>query len=396
MSKKIAMDDKFDIAENVCYDVSKEKRSASNKNVSFKKKYFILATCIVILLLASVAALSVIALVQAVKIRSELNELQENSSVYSTLVGNQIDQRMISNIEMKLEDYFLNNISRISEMLNNLPIFSSWADDISINVSLKLEDFILNNISRVLNNLPIFSSCADALQKLPFSTSGYQLIWHNAGSLALVYCDMTLSCGGVTGGWRRTVYINTAISGTHCPSELTNRNDPSSCIKIGSAPGCSSVKYPSSGISYSRICGGINGRQAGIPDAFRRDDGTSNQTLEQNYVDGVSLTYGSSPRTHIWTFATGTGNVGDYCPYCDIERPGYIDNDYSCDMNDRCTNGEVCSSEVLWNGSQCVGGKMFYKELQQRTTEDIEMRVCRDQPDSDEDILITFVELYVQ
>ena len=341
MSKKIAMDNNFAIAENVCYEyISTEKRSASNKNVSFKKKYFILVTCIVILLLASVTALSVIALVQAVKI----------SSV------DQIDQRMLSNIEIKLEDYFLNNISRI------------------------------------LNNLPIFSSCADALQKLPFSTSGYQLIWHNAGSLALVYCDMTLSCDGVTGGWRRIAYINTAISGTHCPSELTNRNDPSSCIKSGSAPGCSSVKYPSSGISYSRICGRINGRQAGIPDAFRRDDGTSNQTLEQNYVDGVSLTYGSNPRTHIWTFATGTGS----CGFCDIERPGYIENDYFCEITRRCTNGVVCSPTVLWDGSQCSGDKMFYKELQQRTTEDIEMRVCRDQPNYDEDILITFIELYVQ
>ena len=360
MSKKIAMDDKFDIAENVCYEyVSTVKRSASNKNVSFKKKFFILATCIVIFLLALVAALSVIALVQAVKIRSELNELQENSSVYSTLVRNQIDQRILSNIEIKLEDYVLNNISRISEMLNNLLIFSS---------------------------------CTDALQKLPFSTSGYQLIWHNAGSLALVYCDMTLSCGGVTGGWRRMAYINTAISGTHCPSELTNRIDPSSCIKSGSAPGCSSVKYPSNGISYSRICGRINGRQAGVPDAFRSDARPSNQTLEQNYVDGVSLTYGSSPRTHIWTLATGTGD----CTFCDNDRPGYIDNDYSCEINGICSNGEVCSTKVLWNGSQCVGGKMFYRVLQQRTTEDIEMRVCRDQPTLDEDILITFVELYVQ
>ena len=317
-----------------------------------------MATCTVILLLALVAALSVIALVQAVKTRSELNELQENSSVYSTLVRNQIDQRILSN--MKLGDYVLNNISRISEMLNNLPIFSS---------------------------------CADALQKLPLSTSGYQLIWRN-DSIALTYCDMTLSCGGVTGGWRRMAYINTAISGTHCPSELTNKNNPPSCIKSGSAPGCSSVKYPSSGISYSRICGRINGRQSGVPDAFQdhSDDRPSNPTLEQNYVDGVSLTYGSSPRTHIWTFALGNGD----CTVCNLERPGYIENDYSCEVNNPCPTGEVCSTKVLWNGSQCVGGKMFYKELQQHTTEDIEMRVCRDQPNSDEDILITFVELYVQ
>ena len=29
-----------------------------------------------------------------------------------------------------------------------------------------------------------------------------------------------------------------------------------------------------------------------------------------NYVDGVSITYGSAPRKHIWTYATGL-----YLPY---------------------------------------------------------------------------------
>ena len=376
---------------NIGDDYNLETSSANNKKINFKHKCFIVSICALILLLTSLAVLTVIALVQVVKVRSELDQLQDNSSLNPfTQVKNQIDQSLLTKIG------FLEKKASLIARNSSMEIINQLSNEISNNISADLEDFYIRNISKVLElltNLPIFSSCADALQKFPFSTSGYQLIWHN-GSFALVYCDMTLSCGGVTGGWRRMAYINTAISGTLCPSELTNRNDPSSCIKSGSAPGCSSVKYPSNGISYSRICGRVNGLEVGIPDAFQDHsvDRPTNATLEENYVDGVSLTYGSNPRTHIWTLAIGTGN----CAVCNNERPGYIENDYSCEINDGCVNAEVCSTKVLWNGNQCVGGKMFYKELQQRTTEDIEMRVCRDQSNSDEDILITFVELYVQ
>jgi hypothetical protein len=38
----------------------------------------------------------------------------------------------------------------------------------------------------------------------------------------------------------------------------------------------------------------------------------------------------------------------------------------------------------------------FHKELLHSTSEDIEMRVCRDEPVSNEDIAIGAIEIYVQ
>ena len=40
------------------------------------------------------------------------------------------------------------------------------------------------------------------------------------------------------------------------------------------------------------------------------------QMLDDGYVDGVSITYGSAPRKHIWTYANGNylGNGSNNCP----------------------------------------------------------------------------------
>ena len=38
----------------------------------------------------------------------------------------------------------------------------------------------------------------------------------------------------------------------------------------------------------------------------------------------------------------------------------------------------------------------FYRQLSEHTTDNIEMRVCRDQPRSDEDIAIQAYEIYIQ
>ena len=62
----------------------------------------------------------------------------------------------------------------------------------------------------------------------------------------------------------------------------------------------------------------------------------------------------------------------------------------------RCNNNEVCPIDVLWNGDQCVGEAWFYRSLDQPTTDDIEMRVCRSQNQFDEDFRINLVELYIR
>ena len=39
------------------------------------------------------------------------------------------------------------------------------------------------------------------------------------------------------------------------------------------------------------------------------------------YVDGVTITYGSNPRKHIWTFACGQAEDGVLMPYRSVYCP---------------------------------------------------------------------------
>ena len=63
------------------------------------------------------------------------------------------------------------------------------------------------------------------------------------------------------------------------------------------------------------------------------------------------------------------------------------------------------SANPLWDGDECVANNeccptdnppYFLKTLSQPTTDDIEMRVCRNEGRDNEDIAIETVEIYVQ
>ena len=59
----------------------------------------------------------------------------------------------------------------------------------------------------------------------PSSPSGHYWVRTPTGSAVLVYCDLTRSCGGVTGGWRRVAELDVTNSSEQCPSALRQRND---------------------------------------------------------------------------------------------------------------------------------------------------------------------------
>ena len=90
------------------------------------------------------------------------------------------------------------------------------------------------------------------------------------------------------------------------------------------------------------MCGRIIGEARDTTDAFNRILPGQN-TIEENYVDGVSITHGASGlHTHIWTLGAGVFNhngiVGfTRCP-CDISDrnaaplpPAEVGNNYFCD-----------------------------------------------------------------
>ena len=120
------------------------------------------------------------------------------------------------------------------------------------------------------------------------------------------YCDTQRVCGcSNTTGWTRVASLNTSDPSQQCPGEWilqTYSSEPRRlCGRGSNGVGCFSAVYSTYRISYSHVCGRVLGYADYSPDAFFRP-----QTIEDRYVDGVSLTHGPpGARQHIWTFAAG-------------------------------------------------------------------------------------------
>ena len=156
-------------------------------------------------------------------------------------------------------------------------------------------------------------------------------------------------CKGIPGRWKRIAYLNTD---TKCPDGFEVRNDtsiPPLCRRMNTSAGCSSVIYPSNGTSYSQACGTVRVHLEGTPDGFAYRNFLiqhNGQSVNQNYADGVSLTYGdSSNRNHIWTYtaATAVGDDGIGCGNCNNnDKPNIPGTNLTC-TNAYCGNDISCA-----------------------------------------------------
>ena len=254
-------------------------------------------------------------------------------------------------------------------------------------------------------------SCEEILRCLPSAPSGYYLIYDANGSPMQVYCDMEgTNCGG-EGGWTRVAYVNMTESGAICPQGLTQRTFSGLTLCGRSiTTGCQSAVFDTYDLHYSQVCGQLRGFQYGLPDAFGSFIANNGLTLDDQYVDGVSITYGNPPRNHIWTYANGhlTGFTEYQCP-CSTgfthQLPSYVGNDYYCESSAGLTI-DFKSNNILWDGEGCTGLETpccsnpsqpwFNKALNEITNEDIELRVCgNESPTSDEDTPLQVIELFV-
>ena len=113
-------------------------------------------------------------------------------------------------------------------------------------------------------------SCAEIVQINAWTQSGNYWVRSANGSALYVYCDMTLTCKGVGGGWMQVVKLNMTNISHQCPPGTTLRTDlPRRLCGIGiNGTGCSSTTFHTYGISYSQVCGKIIGYQDETPDAF--------------------------------------------------------------------------------------------------------------------------------
>ena len=301
------------------------------------------------------------------------------------------------------------NMSMISELYQILDANITMLSDL-LHVNMDRvngqNQQLLDTLESLGQSCSLAASCASLLASSPSTPSGHYWVKSNNGSAVRVYCDMTRSCGGVTGGWTRVAELDTNNT-TQCPGDLRylDINSVTVCgIRITSfPPAFSSATFNLSGILYSRVCGRIKAYQFGIPEAFH-----PTQDIDSVYVDGISLTHGN-PRQHIWTFAADSNTNSTNCPCSPSHQTtptlDFVGEDYFCDTASDDSSLTYNFDNALWDGDGCIPGNMccsfnsppwFSKQLPRPTTDDIEMRVCGDDLRSIEDIGIESLEIYVQ
>ncbi|XP_064387339.1 uncharacterized protein LOC135335723 [Halichondria panicea] len=352
----------------------------------------------------------------------------------------QILQAQLSHSILLLQNNFSEQLSSTNkqvqstnEQLNNQSSqLSNSIIDLSSNISEQNKHILrnLNDAQSILKELePLLylgtinnpaSSCSDIPQDRP--SGEYWIATNTTSSPVQVYCDMNgTSCScNIAGGWMRVANLDMTDPNQNCPDGMrlvTRTTAPLRTCggQIERQVGCTSTTYSTYGVEYSNVCGRIIAYQSSTPDAFEPYFTNRAASIDDVYVDGVSLTHGQSPRQHIWTFANALDEVrfnGYVCPctrpdltYTGVVPP-FIGQDYFCETGSRQAFiiGMFYPDDPLWDGQGCGGTSTccefnnppwFCKQLPQPTTDDIELRLCGNQI-PDEDSPIEIVEIYIR
>jgi len=199
-------------------------------------------------------------------------------------------------------------------------------------------------------------------------------------------------------------------SDASCPS--SSEYDPTApgCVVYDTGP--ASIEVPVSVGEYTEVWGHVRGRQQQTPDAFTpypASGGTA--TVDDIYVDGVSITTGS-PRRHVFTLAAGLnipeppGGGGNACP-CDggEAAPPFLRESWVCETGNNAVEYDFDPAyydDVLWDadamgGSSCTPlgepGE-FHVVLDRPASGPLEVRIMQDM--GDDAFAVTELRLWVR
>ena len=280
-----------------------------------------------------------------------------------------------------------------------------------------LEDVLRLLLCKGISESVPATSCKEIHDCNPNSPSGYYWINTTTGPLQ-VYCQIeTNNCGNITGGWMRAAYIDMTNDNNTCPQGLTYTvvNSTRMCTRSQFNAGCTSVTFPTHGVPYTKVCGRAIAYERGSTDAFMNYDSYSQRSLDDYYIDGLSVTHGD-PRSHIWTFAAGLSKGNNYphndccnCPcalYPGPAAPPFVGEDYFCEsgISGNHQFGLWYFDDPLWDTQGCAtnstccdrGGPWFTTTLSQEVSDDIEVRMCLgEQSDFEEDVGVEQLEIYI-
>ena len=260
------------------------------------------------------------------------------------------------------------------------------------------------------------ASCHDIPSSSP--SGHYWIQSTSTGYATIEYCQMSppCSCNAVP-GWIRVANLNMTDPNDRCPLEFTTVTTNSKRLcKRNAGPGCASVVFPVHGVRYNKVCGKVIGYQYHSMDAFSPYYHGRERTIDDIYVDGISLTHGKAPRSHIWTFANALDEThsNEYVCPCTKTDTAYngtvpssiVGNNYFCETGSRYRYSEQWyTADPLWDGEGCGDTSTccefnsppwFCRDLPESTTDDIELRLCSNQNTSNEDTGIEIVNIYIQ
>ena len=262
------------------------------------------------------------------------------------------------------------------------------------------------------------TSCGSILDCNPLAPSGYYWITNGARPqlripIHYVYCYMEADKCGVR-GVMRVAHIDMRNTSVNCPAPLTQNQLNSRkrvCVSTNTAlASCDSVIFPTHHFSYKHVCGRAVGFSYGYPCAFWFYKYYGQNTTDHAYVNGLSITYGpETGRNHIWTYAAGwkeTPQNTCNCPCATnpgASSPPFVGQDFYCESATRYrpSTRQWFTNNTLWDGEDCYPGSSccdnplapwFRRTLQEKTTEDIEVRWCNG---NGQKLGIELLELYV-
>ena len=284
-------------------------------------------------------------------------------------------------------------------------------------ILLLVEDLLMLHNETSSGSSPLPTSCQEVKNKQPNSPSGMYLLETANNGTINTYCNMEELCGS-GGGWTRLAYLDMSDSTVNCPSgfRLYQSGSVRVCGRpVTSSGSCVSVEFPSNGMSYSQVCGRVTGYQYASPDAVS-NGGSNHNNLNGDYVDGVSITHGS-PREHVWTliaslYETSTYYLSDICPCATgatQQVQSFVGDHYFCESGIATVSWQqqLYTSDPLWDGQSCgsnespccnvPGIPWFHRDYGNTTTTDyIELRVCGDEGTDNEDVPVSYYEIYVK
>ena len=292
-------------------------------------------------------------------------------------------------------------------MILSTSVFSTMKSVVVVLVLAGIQVSTTQNLPNQTASFPPFITLGSEISSCPTQQQRENALHEFRRMIASNLATLTFSqCG--RGLWTRVAYLNMSDPMQSCPPAWRDHsaNGVRVCGRANSSNNeCHSIFYHTGGHSYTKVCGRLIGYQFGSPDSFRRSRST--YTVNEPYVDGVSITHGS-PRSHIWTLAGDKTEAHYGCP-CEggPSAPPFVGNNYYCESGYNIDTGrpssELYTSDPLWDGEQCESegsccstAPWFTVDLVNPTTDDIEVRICSNSASSEEDTPIQLLELYIQ